>query len=734
MQNSPQSTRKDFFISYNRADRHWAEWVAWQLEMAGYSTILQAWDFRPGTNFVLEMDEAAREGERTIAILSPDYLGAPNPRAEWAAAFNRDPTGKSRILLPVRVRECDLKGLLAQIVYIDLVGLDETAALKALLAGVQSGRARPTTAPRFPGETSGRKGTILRGETLSLFSGKPPFPKNLPLTTKAIEVFFSYAREDDELRIKLEKHLALLKRQGLITDWHVGEIGAGKEPKREIDTYLNRSRIILLLISPDFMASDECYYVVTRAMERQESENARVIPVILRPVDWHSAAFGKLLPLPAGGRPVTVWQDRDEAFLDVAKGIRKAVEEMLPVPEPEEKPDGSVPIPLPQMISQVDALFAAKDWLEVITEADSLIKLFPGAIPFTVYYMQGVAFFREGQTQQAHEALQTALTLVKDREQRLTVLRDYAAVLNSQRRWTELLSIAEEALQLAPGNSDWWLTVQQHALAKMSPAETGRVGQQIGSYRIKSILDKNSTGEIYLSEDIYHRNVVAIKVLNSSLSLYERAQFLSEASFIAKLVHPHIVRTIDFGVERDAPYLITDYLPNGSLRQRHAKGETLPLGTIKIYIKQIAAALQYAHNQRIPHCNLKPENMLLGLHLEILLSDFRIAAVTQHLQGRDNSVYTAPEQLAGRPCLASDQYALGIVLYEWLTGEQPSSEDLNFLEMSRQLSSIFPSPLRQRFPKISLALEGALVRALDKDPDRRFKRIENFADAIEQAS
>ena len=113
---------KDFFISYNKADRAWAEWIAWTLEDAGYRTMLQAWDFRPGSNFVLDMQNATSEAERTIAVLSPDYLAARFPQPEWAAAFAPDPTGEKGKLVPVRVRDCDPAGLLPQINYIDLVG------------------------------------------------------------------------------------------------------------------------------------------------------------------------------------------------------------------------------------------------------------------------------------------------------------------------------------------------------------------------------------------------------------------------------------------------------------------------------------------------------------------------------------------------------------------------------------------------------------------------------------
>jgi len=151
MDHKQEGSIKHFFVSYNSADRQWGEWIAWQLEEIGYMTVLQAWDFRPGSNFVLEMQRAARGTERTIAVLSQAYLDALYTQSEWAAAFARDPTGEKGTLLPVRVRECDLEGLLPQIVYIDLVGLDEAAAKDALLAGVRRERAKPTAPPGFPG-------------------------------------------------------------------------------------------------------------------------------------------------------------------------------------------------------------------------------------------------------------------------------------------------------------------------------------------------------------------------------------------------------------------------------------------------------------------------------------------------------------------------------------------------------------------------------------------------------
>ncbi len=139
---------KDFFISYTKADQAWAEWIAWTLEEAGYSTVIQAWDFRPGTNFVLKMKDAA-EANRTIAVLSQKYLDSTFTQPEWAAAFKEDPEGKTQKLIPVRIAKCNPPAMLSTISYVDVVGLPEKKAQAALL-GAFSERAKPNVAPAFP--------------------------------------------------------------------------------------------------------------------------------------------------------------------------------------------------------------------------------------------------------------------------------------------------------------------------------------------------------------------------------------------------------------------------------------------------------------------------------------------------------------------------------------------------------------------------------------------------------
>ncbi|MCW6027151.1 toll/interleukin-1 receptor domain-containing protein [Stenotrophomonas sp. SRS1] len=138
-------------------------------------------------------------------------------------------------------------------------------------------------------------------------------------------VFFSYCHTDEDLRDQLEKQLSMLRRQGIIETWHDRRINAGQEIDKTIDEHINSDEIILLLVSPDFIASDYCYdKEMTRALERHELGEATVIPVILRACDWHHAPFGKLMATPKDGKPVKKWADIDEAFLDVAQAVRAA--------------------------------------------------------------------------------------------------------------------------------------------------------------------------------------------------------------------------------------------------------------------------------------------------------------------------------------------------------------------------------------------------------------------------
>jgi len=155
---------------------------------------------------------------------------------------------------------------------------------------------------------------------------------NPDISSTPLDVFISYSHRDEKLRETLGLHLASLQRQGVIKSWHDRKISAGTEWRQAIDENLNSAEIILLLISENFIASDYCYDLeMERAIARHDAGEARVIPIILKPVDWSGAPFGKLQALPKNAKPVTTWSNRGEAFLNIAEGIRQAAMEMATV-------------------------------------------------------------------------------------------------------------------------------------------------------------------------------------------------------------------------------------------------------------------------------------------------------------------------------------------------------------------------------------------------------------------
>src|SRR5215470_14958208 len=254
-----------------------------------------------------------------------------------------------------------------------------------------------------------------------------------------------------------------------------------------------------------------------------------------------------------------------------------------------------------------------------------------------------------------------------------------------------------------------------------------RVGQQFGNYRLVTSLGQGGFAEVYLGQHVRLNLQAAIKVLHTHLTGQEAAHFSQEAETIAKLMHPSIVRILDYDVQDGVPFLVMDYAPNGSLRRRHPKGSVLPLPQIVSYVKQVAAALQYAHERKFIHRDVKPENMLLGRQQEVLLSDFGLAALA-HSSGSLSTKeavgtlpYMAPEQIEGHPRASSDQYALGVVVYEWLCGSRPFEGSLT--EVMVQHLTMPPPPLHEKGATIPLGLEQEVLRALAKDPKDRFTSV-----------
>ncbi|TMC22188.1 MAG: hypothetical protein E6J34_07175 [Chloroflexi bacterium] len=266
-----------------------------------------------------------------------------------------------------------------------------------------------------------------------------------------------------------------------------------------------------------------------------------------------------------------------------------------------------------------------------------------------------------------------------------------------------------------------------------------RIGQNIGDYRLVQWLGGGGFGNVYLAEHTRDHNRVAIKVLQMRLTKPDDwRSFLNEARMF-RLRHLHIMPLLDFGLSRqDEPFLVMEYAPKGTLRDRHAKGSRLPLLTILDYATQVAAALQYAHEQHLVHRDVKPENMLLRSDDVLLLSDFGIATSAQSTDSVSANVgiggtisYMAPEQLQGHPKAASDQYALGVVIYEWLTGHCPFQGTA--VEIAMQHATMRPPSLVEQVAGLPHEVEEVLFTALAKDPKERFTSVQAFVNALQQA-
>ena len=263
------------------------------------------------------------------------------------------------------------------------------------------------------------------------------------------------------------------------------------------------------------------------------------------------------------------------------------------------------------------------------------------------------------------------------------------------------------------------------------------VGQCLGNYSLLHQLGSGVFADVYLAEHLYLNTRVAIKVVHAQPGAFSSKDFLTEARLLSHLVHPHIIRVFDFDLQDGAPYLVMDYAPHGNLRQLHPPCTRLPLSTLVSYVQAIASALQYAHDQHVIHRDLKPENLLLGPKHAVLLSDFGLALLTSPTEGLQvqarlgTLAYMAPEQIRGQPSFASDQYALAVMVYEWLCGQLPFQGSVAELTHHHLYSA--PAPLRQCLPDLLPTVEKVVLQALAKDPAQRFLDVLSFATAFEEA-
>jgi len=268
------------------------------------------------------------------------------------------------------------------------------------------------------------------------------------------------------------------------------------------------------------------------------------------------------------------------------------------------------------------------------------------------------------------------------------------------------------------------------------------VGLKLGNYHLVHLIGHGGFADVYLGEHVYLKTEAAIKVLHTRLPDKVLQKFIAEARNHARLNHPNIVHVLDFGIENTTPFLVMHYAPHGTLRQRHPTGTILEASTIVSYVKQITAALQYAHSRTIIHRDIKPENMLLSNDDTVMLSDFGLSIALRTLQTNKNvptlfsigtltagtTTYMAPEQFSGTSYYASDQYALATLVYEWFCGTPPfSGSDLQIAvkHMYRE-----PPQMREIVPALDPAIEKVVMKALAKNPQQRFASVQDFTDAL----
>jgi serine/threonine protein kinase len=569
-------------------------------------------------------------------------------------------------------------------------------------------------------------------------------------------IFISHSSKDNDFGIRLTKDLRVLLGDDSKV-WYdaLGGLIGGDDFLSKIDDELIARDTFLIILSPDAVKSSWVNAELKLALNEHYSKQKNIIPVLYQPCTprrrldlFHRISFVA---------PITYY----DAFAQLSKAL--GVIHKGPAPA---NPHTAALVQ--QMTPLAVRAFQTQDWAAVIDYTEQMLKKAPGAVSAHIYHLQGKAFFSTGQLPEAHEALRKALALVSDPHQRMLVMRDYAAVLNRQQRWTELLNFAQEASRLDP-NDPWWLIVQVNAQKKILEATLASlpapvvipspppkpvvtpspppkpVLPRVGSYQLERSLGKYSMGSSMLWELFEGTSFdqppkkVLVKVLYPPFSGRNRTRFMNEAGRLSQLTIPHMLPVLDCGIDtEDKPYLVMDArnlasLPPFSLREEHPLKKMVPLATIKKYVVLLAEGLQAAHDRHMVHGNLKPESILVGANQDLLLTDFTIPVIDeQHQRLMGTSPYAAPEQMEGKLYAASDQYALGVMVYEWLMGFQLSRDTLQNIEMWSSTSSVLSSPLRMRFHDFPLAIEVILVKALAHDPGRRFARVDDFAQSLLQ--
>lgn len=260
-----------------------------------------------------------------------------------------------------------------------------------------------------------------------------------------------------------------------------------------------------------------------------------------------------------------------------------------------------------------------------------------------------------------------------------------------------------------------------------------------GNYRALESLGHGSFGQVYRGEHRFlTRRVVAIKVMRDAPlhTEKEREAFLREAEILEQLKHRFILPIFDVGIQENEPYLVTEYAPNGSLKQFLDKlnGQALPLAEALNILSQVAEALQFAHEHKVIHRDLKPDNILFNAQNEALLADFNIATLLHTASFHQTRIigtplYMAPEQFRGEIAAESDQYAFACLAYELLTGHPPFSAP-DFIALGFKHVHEAPQPPSQLNPNLPTHINAAILKALAKERTARYPSVRAFISAL----